>query len=500
MKKKLFLVMTFLLIASMLVACGGQKPTGDGDSQQPESTGDSDEESAGEKGAEPVEIKWATWENAYMANEMAEKFNKQNPDIKVVVQQAAWFGNTELAKWAASGEMPDVFAVENPFLGIQNGWLYDLKPFLDKETDPKFYDNFVETGTYNGKVYMLPSYIYVHGIIVNKSLLEANNIPVPGYDWTIDDYANILTSTTKDQTVGTNGITDLPKHIPPQMNDDLGWGCWDGSKYVLGDEWIHAVNFTKDLHDKNVALWQIEEGMQDPWVLEAGADQDAAVQAIKNKYKEKYGEEENYNIFLKGNVATWMEFSWGIFFEENEKYSGFDWDFYPFPVVEKGDVSRPGIVCDSIAMLANTEHPEAAYKFIKYLSFDPASFDDRVEVIDNYDPKTAKEKYPDLAEDQFPEYFSFSHIPAINDQTVRDKWCEYTKVKPGVKYIIDNLDTGYIDGFKYVPDFDTAYHKTIDKAMREQIFTGQKTAADLAGELEQKANEITQEAVELMGD
>jgi len=100
----------------------------------------------------------------------------------------------------------------------------------------------------------------------------------------------------------------------------------------------------------------------------------------------------------------------------------------------------------------------------------------------------------------FPDYFTFGHIPAINDQDIRDRWCDYNNVKPGLRYMLDNMDTGYIDGFKYVPDFDTAYHKTIEKAVIEQVWTGQKTAADLAAELEMKANEITQEAISLMGD
>lgn len=500
MKKRLSLAMVYLLtVLLLLTACGAPAGTGDAtDKPEPTETAAEDEPKEIEK--DPVVIKWATWENRVMAEELAAKFNEDNPDIKVEVQHAGWFGNNDLAQWAASGQMPDVFAVENPFLGIQNGWFYDLKPFLEKEEDPKFYENFIETGTYKGKVVMLPSYIYLHGILVNLSLLKANNIPIPDYGWTLDDYKNIVISLTKDKMIGTNSITELPKHIPAQMNDNILYGCWDGEKYVLGEEWIFAVNFTKELHDANIAAYQTEEGLQNPWELEEGAERDAAFEAIKNAYRERFGEDEAYNVWMKGNAATWMEFSWGLGFEGWEMYSGFEWDYYPFPVVEAGDISRPGIVCDSLAMLANAEHPEEAYRFIKYISFDPKSFDDRVEIIDNYDPEEAKEKYPDLTEDLFPEFFTFSHIPAINDQGVRDRWCDYTNAKPGLVYMLNNMHTGYIDGFKYVPDFDTAYHKTIEKAMIEQIWTGQKTAADLAAELETKANQITQEAIELMGD
>lgn len=168
--------------------------------------------------------------------------------------------------------------------------------------------------------------------------------------------------------------------------------------------------------------------------------------------------------------------------------------------MNEGDVSRPGIVCDSLSMLANTENPDEAYRFLKYISYDPQSLYDRIEIIDNYDPDEAKEKYPDLTEDEFPDRFDIDHVPAINDQGVRETWAEYTNAAPGLEYMLNNMGTGYVDGFKYVPDFDTAFHKTIEKAMTEQIWTGQKTASDLAGELEEKANQIAQEAMDLMGD
>ncbi len=166
-------------------------------------------------------------------------------------------------------------------------------------------------------------------------------------------------------------------------------------------------------------------------------------------------------MFLKGNVALWMDFSWGLSFDKNEKYSGFDWDFYPFPVAEKGDIPRPGIVCDSYAISASTKNPEAAFRFIKYLSYDPAAFDDRIEIIENYNKEEAKKKYPNITEDRIPDFLTFDHIPAVNDPTVREKWCNYNNVKPGVKFMLDNLERGYVDGFKFVPDFDTAYHRQL---------------------------------------
>lgn len=493
---RLTAIITVIMVFMVLLAGCGSKSTDTNDkSLETTAVGEQTATPAPVETKEPVVIKWATWENIIMAKEMAAKFNERNKDIKVEIDDfGGWFGNDQLTKRAASGEMPDVFNVENPSIPIQNKWVLDLKPYLDKETDKKFYDNFVATGTFEGKVVMLPSYIFVNGMVVNKSLLKANNLPIPEYGWTLDEYKDIVTKTTKGKTIGTNSVADLMKHIPSQINDSLGWGCWDGSKYVLGDEWKYAVDFTKDLFDKKVAIWQLTEHIN-PWDKPEGAERDAAFKQIADIYKDKFGEESDWNVYMKGNVATWLEFSWGIGFDKDPAFGGWEWDFYPFPVKDKGDVSRPGIVSDSLAISSSAKNPDEAFRLIKYLSYDPAAYDDRVDIIKNYKKEDAMVKYADISADRFSDTLIFNHIPAINDQSVRDKWGELNGIKPGLKYIINNLDKGYIDGFKFVPDFDNAYHKTIEKTVREQVFTGKKTAADLSAELEKKANDMTQTAI-----
>lgn len=448
---------------------------------------------------DPVTIKWVTWENAYVAHEMAEKFTKRHPEIKVEIMHAGWFGNEDLSKKAAEGDMPDVFAVENPFIPIQNKWVLDLKPYLDKEKEKKFYNNMVQTGTFDGKVVMLPTYLFGYGVIVNKSLLQSNNIPVPGYGWTVDDWTNILDKTTKGQTIGTNVYLEVMKHIPPQMNDKLGWGVWDGKGYDTGAEWQYAANLSKQIVDKKESIYAMLDVMPNPWDMADGsAERTKAENDRKAMLKEKFGVEGDYDVFLKGNMATLWEFTWGLGFDKNANYGGFDWDFYPIPVKDKGDVSRPGVVADSLAISANSKHPDEAFQFIKYLCFDPNGYNDRVDVIKNYKKDEAMKKYPDIPADQFADTISFDHMPAVNDQAVRDNWLKFTNAKAGVANIINNLDKAYVDGFKFVPDFDTAYHKTIEKTFKEQVLTGKKTPADIAAEIKQKADAITNDAIAKM--
>lgn len=497
MKKVLSLSLAVMLIAALLLtACGRGGGGTDVTTAKPTNT---TEGTTGAPVTDPVVIRWATWENIYMAEEMAAKFNDRNPDIKVVIDDfGGWFGNDQLLQRAASGSLPDVFNLQNPDIPLQNKWLYDMKPLLDKETEVTFYDNFIEMGTFDDMLIMLPSYVFIHGVVVNKSLLTAYNIPIPGYDWTLDEFRNILIETTKGNTVGIWGIEDAMKHIPAQMNSNLGWGTWDGSQYVFGPEWINGVNFVKEMRDNKVSLMQYEEGLPNPWDLPEGTERDAAQKAISDMYMETFGEASSHDMYMKGNIATWFDFSWALWFDQSEDFGGFEWDFYPFPVVNKGDVSRPGIVADSLAISANTKDPEAAFRFIKYISFDPVSVNDRLEIVENYNKADALVKYPHITEDRLWDTLAFNHIPAVNDKTALERWADYNNVKPGVRFILENIHTGYIDGFKFVPDFDRVYHHTVEKAVREQVFTGQKTAADIASELERIANEMTQAAIRSM--
>ena len=480
MKKLFSLALTGLIATSTLVGCAG-KPNVPTKKEQ-------------------VTITWASYENPYVAHEMAAKFTKTHPQIKVdIVDAGLYLNNDLLAKEAATGKMPDVFNVENPAIPIQNKWVLDLKPYLDKDKGNKFYNNLVETCKFDGKIVMLPTYVFGYGVLVNQSLLKANNIPVPKYDWTVDEFMNIIEKTSKGQTIGTNVYLEPMKHIPAQMNDKLGWATWNGKSYNLGEEWQYAANISKQMVDKNLSIYGLLDNLPNPWSLpEGSAERTKAENDQKALLKQKFGVEDSYDAFLKGSVATWWDFTWGLGIDTNAKFGGFDWDFYPIPVKDKGKVSRPPVMVDSLAISANCKQPDEAFQFLRYISYSTEAFDDRVEIIKNYKKADVKVKYPDIPADQIADTLSFDHMPAVNDQAIRDKWLKFTKAKAGEAYTINNLDKAYIDAFKYVPDYDLAYQKTIEPAFKEQVLTGKKTPADIAPELEQKANDITNAAIKAM--
>lgn len=512
------LMATVMAAATVLAGCGDSKDQGasndsqnqDADNGQGETGGeDTDGETGGgtvgEDGDVTV-ITYAGWEDAVMIREMADRFNQLHPDIRVEIAKdgSDWTGNEQLTEMAATGQMPDIINLENITVPYQNGWVIDLKSYMDADPDAASLPaNLVKYGTVGDEVIMLPGAMYFYGIMVNKDLLTANGIAIPEYNWTVDEFKDIVKKTTKPGSmVGTTEVLALIKHIPPQLNPALGWGSFneETKEYELGTEFEAAVAVAKEIIDADACIYEKLDALGQPWDYEEGSTERQEVdEARANFLMERFGESDSFVAWLKGKIATYLDFAWSMSFPSNADYSGFDWDFYPIP----GDGTspcRPPFVVDSIGITSTCENPEAAYEFVKFLSFSKEGIEARMDIVENQDMDALKAKYPELSEDKFQNPLNFSQMPVTTDQEIIDRWAEFNNVKPGIKYMLENLENGYADGYKVTPGFDDAYHKNIQVTIRDEVLlSGQKSFLDVADELEQKANEITKEAYSVLG-
>jgi len=318
------------------------------------------------------------------------KFTEKHPEIKVeLAEEGKWLGTEDLAKLAAANKMPDIINVENIYTPVKNNWLMDISSYYQNDPDKAaIYENFIEFGSIGGKLYVLPSNVFFHGIKVNLTLLEDLNIPKPGYDWTIDDFMNILkASSVKGESIGTNNIIWLMKHLPAQMNDELGWAAYNYSTqtYSLGNEWIETVNKMKDIVDKEYVIWENIDKLGKPDDFEEdSADYNAVVEKRNDYLMKAVGTTEV--PWPLGKVAMQEDFSWTLRFDKTDpSYTGFDWDYYPFPSSGAGDVSRPGLSVDYYGITTSCKNPDAAWELIKYMSYDLEGFRDKVGIVNAYD-------------------------------------------------------------------------------------------------------------------
>lgn len=492
MKRKLALVLAALLAVNTLAltSCGEDKGTSSSE--------------ADNKEKEPVTITYGGWEGDLMMNELVRKFTEreENKHINIEIAGLGWVGNEKLTELAATDSMPDIINLENPFIPMQNDWVIDLKPYYEKdEQKDNLPQNFLKYGTINDKMVMIPSAIYIKGIFLNKTLLEKNNVPVPDFDWTVEEYIDVLQKTTKaGESIGATAI-DMVSDLPAQMNDEIGCCSYNEKTQTwdLGANFQEAVGLQKELVDMKVSINEQLDVLGNPWNYEEGSTEYNDVVAKREaKAQELVGETDVWEAFLKGKMAASIAFTYDVL-DAYPSYNGWDWDLYPTPVKEKGDVARPAIVVDSIAIASSCENPDAAWQFARYLSFADEIIDDRIEICKEQDMEVLQERYPELYEANpaaFDYKLSYPMMPATTNQESIDKWSEFNNAKPGVKTMFSRLDTGYVDGFKVTPGFSDAYFNTINKAITEEVYTGNKSIADIAPELEEKANAFTKEALD----
>jgi ABC-type glycerol-3-phosphate transport system substrate-binding protein len=446
-------------------------------------------------------------ENPVMLTYLAERFNQErDPNIEIeIFYNGEWMGNEQMAQLVAAGQMPDILYIENPLFPMQNDWLIDLSPFAAQEEYIPIPEAYLRYGMVGDQLVMLPAWVFTHGVMVNLSLLDAENIPRPGYDWTIDEFVEIITLATRPgDIIGTNASAPLLEHLPAQLNRNLGWSSFnrDARQYQLSPEWVQAANLAYTIANNNLTLFDQLDRHGNHWEMEEGSEARLAVEeARRNALWEVTGVVgEDWHPWVGGRAATWFDFSWAMGFDvwNPDIFTGFEWDFYPFPRGYSGAVPRPGIVVDSVGISTLAPHPEAAWEFIKWITYEPDGLNARFDFVENWNREEARERWPGWPEGSYPEVFTFGHMPPTNDPAIIDRWVNFNDAVPGLRFILENLDAGYVDGFKVTPGH-VAATDIINGAFRNEVMTGRQTAADIANEVEAMANQVTAEAFASIG-
>ncbi|WP_274365162.1 extracellular solute-binding protein [Paenibacillus thermotolerans] len=470
--KVFLLFLVFALAFVMLAGCsGGSKGS---ESEQPDTTqttntdqpADDREEPAAEKPAwqtEPITLKFASWEDPNMEAAMMKAFMEKYPNITVVKDESInWPWTDALANAASAGTLPDVFWMENAAVAANNEWLLDMQPYweADPETQTLF-PNIAKQGVYNGKRLAHPTFQFLFGVFLNKTLFEKSNLPLPSYNWTIDEMLEAAKALAKpDEHIygiaGAWGSLMFEEHFPMANDKSIGYNTWDGEKFhFTNQQWIDAYNTRLELR-----RLKVEEQM------------------TGEEKKEVFGDEGAWP-FMKGNVAMQIDGSWNLTWlpAEMEKAGAGQIDFYPYPAGAAGQ--RMPAVLDFIGISAGTEHPEAAYELMKFMSWSKEGWTKRLELY----------KELGIAVDKFP----------VADQP--EIWDALGGMMPteGVKAAFALMKDAVPDFNKALAGWSEYKQWEADQKIGEKIFNGELTPADAAKQMEDKANEIVGQAMATVG-
>lgn len=291
-------------------------------------------------------------ENGYsyrILDEAIALFEEEHPGIRVRYESGIM--KADYSEWLAEGILtgtaPDVFVISGDDMNnlSEIGALKNLTELSEEDHfyNPEvYYPSVYQYGIYNNILYALPFECAPRLMFVNKSILDAEHIPMPDKDWTWDDFYSICKRVTRDRN--GNGILDQ-------------YG-------VAGYSW-------EDAFDSNAVRLFNREGTE---CSLTGDQVTAAIMFLEKLEKLNDGYSVKGRDFTLGNVAfqplLFSEYrAYKSYPLSIKKYSGFDWECVTMPAGPQGD-NTSRLKTLSIAMNARTIYPQESWAFMKFLTQD----------------------------------------------------------------------------------------------------------------------------------
>jgi len=365
--KHLFIVFLLFVASIMVVGCGDKKEDSKTEGQGA-SYWDKDGNGKEDWTEKEVTITFATWaytDDSYVTIDtvMADKFMEKYPNVHVqfviVGEEYDYEGN--MLTLLETNEVPDVFLIRRLESFLPNNMLANITEMFDNDPDSKYiFSSLVSSGVYEGKRYAVPTYIYPQFWIVNKTLLAEKNIPIPSYDWTWEQMENIAKQ-ANDKTKHIIGLygrqgyygegatsayqSELTKILKIRSDSAVGktWAAWgyDGTRFNFDDPvYLEAMN-------------KMQTALSEGWMKAQ----------LTSDQKLEYYSAEDFKPTSGGKVAVWQEASWSFKDEISVIGDTFEWDIYP------GPSGVTGGNCDIIGISSLSQNKQAAYQFMKWMSF-----------------------------------------------------------------------------------------------------------------------------------
>jgi alpha-1,4-digalacturonate transport system substrate-binding protein len=301
---------------------------------------------------EAVELRmiWYTDGNEdIVMQEMLNRFEAENPDIKVVLDTVAYNSILEiLPTQLAAGESPDMARVTD--LGGLSKYYLDLSPYLN---DPAYWEeNFGSTLPWlrptedDSGIYGFQTQLTITGPFINRTLFEQAGVAVPSDssdEVTWEEWATAANEVAQALDVPFPMAMDRTGHrfAGPAISQGAVFFDENGYPFIDGDPGF------KDFAQMFVG-WHEDGTMPiDVW---AGATEYAAPN------------EE----FINGQMVLYMSGSWQVGQFTEKIGDAFDWEAVPNPCGPAACTGMPGGA--ALVALKDTQHPEEVARVMEFLS------------------------------------------------------------------------------------------------------------------------------------
>lgn len=281
--------------------------------------------------------------------------------VEMIVTDADQYA-TKLQAAVAGNKVPDVFYIEQANLQsyVSSGVLMDITDEVEASgvdldnmweygVDSYRFDGELQ-GTPDGALYGLPKDVGPFAFGYNKTMLEANGIPLPDPDkpYTLDEFVDVTKQLTKD-TDGDGALDQWGTGLNVQWNlQSLVWSN--------GGDWTN-----EDRTKVTVDTPEFAEALQ--WFAD-----------LTNVHKVTPSASEaatldTYQRWMAGEIGFFPVGPWDVsVYNELD----FDYDLIPWPAGETGEPAT-WIGSLGIGVSNTTKLPEDAVKLVTYLSADAAA-------------------------------------------------------------------------------------------------------------------------------
>ncbi|CUS06163.1 putative ABC transporter substrate binding protein [Candidatus Promineifilum breve] len=370
MSKKWFTLLTLLIVAFLLVACGGGATETPAATEAAETLPETDTEEVAptEEMAEPTEemaeateapaeeateapaettgevtdLTLMGWSSSDAENvrlqEMVDTFNAANPDLNVTLSQVPDY-DTALQTAIAGGSPPDVFYIDSFRLPdyVEAGALQPIGDQMDAADD--FYPSLRQAFTIDDTFWCPPKDFSTLGLQYNTDMFDAAGLEYPNADWTWDDLRAAAEALT-DTDAGVYGMT-----LSADFARMIAFLYQAGGSVTNDDFSAMTLDTPEALEAAEFYIGLVTDGFAaQPSDLDSGWPGEA---------------------FGKGQAAMAIEGNWIAPFL-NDQFPDLNWGLTEMPAGPGGDATMAFTVCYGVA--ADAPNPEASIRLANWLT------------------------------------------------------------------------------------------------------------------------------------
>lgn len=301
----------------------------------------------------PTELRFAIWDSFQQpaAQQIINKFEANNPDIKITIELTPWDQYwVKLSAAASGGVVADVFwmSMEAVSTYAKNGLIEPIDSYLQgTSVDLSDYPEYAANSfNVNGKQYGIPRDVDAIGVWYNKALFDAAGVEYPKVGWSWDD---MTAKAAQIRAKSDDFIFPIMMDLGEGQNSYFNFIIQSGSDIISSDKKI-----TDLASDKSISVFR-------------------RVQALMAKNympsAQQISELETSKAFQANRVAMAYGGSWLALPYSNNPAINDHIGVVPMPKIE-----RAGGVSHSIGyvMSANSDHKQQAWRFMAYLASDEA--------------------------------------------------------------------------------------------------------------------------------